>query len=114
MDGAITYEDLAASAGVDCATLRRILRFGIAFRVFAEPSPGVVAHSAASRQIAEDPNMADWVGANVDDMWPAAEKVVDALAKWPLVQEPNQTVGKRASNLDRHLLTVPMVGLRIG
>ncbi|KAI1761277.1 putative O-methyltransferase [Hypoxylon sp. FL1150] len=87
----ITYEDLAASVGVDCATLRRILRFGIAFRVFAEPHPGVVAHSAASRQIAEDPSIADWVGANVDDMWPAAEKVVDALAKWPLAQEPNQT-----------------------
>ncbi|KAI0172756.1 putative O-methyltransferase [Hypoxylon sp. FL1284] len=91
LDGEITYEDLAASAGVDCDTLRRILRFGIACRVFREPRPGVVAHSAASRQIAEDPHMADWVGANVDDMWPSAEKVVDALAKWPLVEEPNQT-----------------------
>ncbi|KAI2622778.1 putative O-methyltransferase [Hypomontagnella submonticulosa] len=91
LSGEITYEDLAASTGVDCATLRRILRFGIAFRVFREPRPGVVAHSAASRQIAEDPYMADWVGANVDDMWPSAERVVDALAKWPLADEPNQT-----------------------
>lgn len=106
MDGDITYEDLGASTGVDCATLRRILRFGIAFRVFAEPPPGVVAHSAASKQIADDPNIADWVGANVDDMWPAAEKVVDALAKWPLAEEPSQTVGKSARNLDRHPLTL--------
>ncbi|XXH04097.1 hypothetical protein Hte_010508 [Hypoxylon texense] len=91
VDGEITYEDLAASVGVDCAALRCILRFGIAFRVFAEPRPGVIAHSAASKQIAVDPNIADWVGANVDDMWPAAEKVVDALAKWPLAEEPSQT-----------------------
>ncbi|KAI1205456.1 putative O-methyltransferase [Annulohypoxylon truncatum] len=91
LDGEITYEDLAASAGVDCAALRRVLRFGIASRVFREPRPGVIVHSAPSKQIAEDPRMADWVGSNVDDMWPSAEKVVDALVKWPMADEPNET-----------------------
>ncbi|KAI4859218.1 putative O-methyltransferase [Hypoxylon rubiginosum] len=91
VDGEISYEDLAASVGVDCAALRRILRMGIACRVFREPRPGVIAHSAASKQISENSNVADWVGANVDDMWPSAEKAVDALAKWPLAEEPSQT-----------------------
>ncbi|KAL7622165.1 hypothetical protein AAE478_007668 [Parahypoxylon ruwenzoriense] len=101
LDGEITYADLAAAVGVDCAALCRILRLGIAYRVFREPRPGVIAHSAASRQIAEDANVADWVGANVDDMWPAAERVVDALAKWPLADDPNQTGFSLANGTDK-------------
>ncbi|OKL62776.1 hypothetical protein UA08_01854 [Talaromyces atroroseus] len=91
LDGEIPFADLAASAGIDSAALTTILRFAIAQRIFREPRPGVIAHSSASRQIAEDTRVASWVGANVDDMWPAAERVVDALQKWPLASEPNQT-----------------------
>ncbi|KAI1098865.1 putative O-methyltransferase [Jackrogersella minutella] len=101
LDGEITFDDLAATVGIDSAAICRILRFGIAFRVFREPRPGVVAHSAASRQIADDPNIADWVSANVNEMWPAAEKVVDALAKWPLAEEPNQTGFSLANGTDK-------------
>lgn len=111
VDGEISYEDLAASVGVDCAALRRILRMGIACRVFREPRPGVIAHSAASKQISENSNVADWVGANVDDMWPSAEKAVDALAKWPLAEEPSQTVCKNISNHDGYLLMIPRASL---
>lgn len=59
----------------------------------------MIAHSAASRQIAEDIRVASWVGANVDDMWPAAVKVVDALVKWPLAAEANQTVCKISKDM---------------
>ncbi|KAI0516714.1 putative O-methyltransferase [Xylaria bambusicola] len=100
LEGEITYADLATSAGVDEAALCRILRLGIAHRVFREPRPGMIAHSAASRQIADDQAMADWVGACVNDMWPSAEKTVDALAKWPLADEPNQTGFSLANETD--------------
>ncbi|KAI1138547.1 putative O-methyltransferase [Hypoxylon sp. FL0543] len=91
LDGEMSYEELAAGIGVDSAAVCRILRFAIANRIFREPRPGVVAHSAASRQIAQDPAIADWASANVNEMWPSAEKAVDALIKWPLAEEPNQT-----------------------
>jgi hypothetical protein len=52
----------------------------------------MIAHSAASRQIADDPRIADWIGAYVDEMWPAAVKIVNALEEWPEASEPNQTV----------------------
>jgi hypothetical protein len=58
----------------------------------------MIAHSASSRQIADDQAIADWVSSCVNDMWPAAEKVVDALAKWPLAEEPNQTVSKSSGS----------------
>lgn len=93
VSGGITYEELAASTGVDRDALCRVLRFGIAFRIFQEPQPGTIAHSAASRLIAEEEAVADWVGANVDDMWPSAQRLVDALTKWPAADEPDQTVG---------------------
>ncbi|KAI1813949.1 putative O-methyltransferase [Poronia punctata] len=91
IDGEITYGDLAARVGVDESALCRIIRFGIAHRVFLEPRPGVIVHSAASKQIAVNRVMADWTHFNVDVMLPAANYLVEALAKWPLAEEPNQT-----------------------
>lgn len=90
--GETTFKDLAASIGIDEGAITHILRMGIAYRLFQEPRPGVIAHSAASRQLAEDTRAAGWVAANVDEMWPAAEKLVEALEKWPEASEPNQTV----------------------
>ena len=94
VDGEVTFKELAETTGINQGALTRILRLGIAHRIFCEPCPGVITHSAASRQIADDVRVASWVGACVDDMWPAAEKVVDALEKWPQAAEPNQTVSK--------------------
>ncbi|KAL9115726.1 MAG: hypothetical protein Q9227_000094 [Pyrenula ochraceoflavens] len=75
LDREISYADLAtATPGLNQDALTRILRLGIAHRIFREPIPGSIAHSSVSRQIADDPNMADWLGSNVDDMWPSAEK----------------------------------------
>lgn len=105
VDGEISFADLAADVGVEQGALARVLRLGIAFRIFREPRPGLIAHSAASRQIADDPLVASWVGANVDEMWPAAEKVVDALAKWPEAAEANQTVCERQLAHSRAALT---------
>ena len=92
LNGEITFADLAASVGVACAALTSILRLAIANRVFKEPRPGFIAHSAVSRLIAEDGRVADWIGAAVGDIWPAGGRLVDALEKWPLADEPNQTV----------------------
>lgn len=90
--GETTFAALAASIAVDQGALCTILRHGIAHRIFKEPRPGVIAHSAASRQLADNPQFSGWLACSVDEMWPAAEKVVDALTKWPLAEEPNQTV----------------------
>ncbi|KAF2491084.1 putative O-methyltransferase [Lophium mytilinum] len=106
VDGEITFRELAATIGIDCAALTRVLRLGIAYRIFKEPRPGVIAHSAASRQIADDPRVASWVGANVDDMWPAAERVVEALVKWPQAAEPNQTGFSLANETDQPFYAV--------
>lgn len=78
------------------------------FRIFQEPTDGIVRHTAASKLLAEDPMLRQWAGMISEELWPAATRVsirlaskeaytdcrktVDALAKWPACEEPNQTV----------------------
>ena len=67
-------------------------------RIFKEVSPGVVAHTAGSKVLAEDAAMNDWLGFCVDDMWPAASKTVAALELNPSASEPTQTGFTFANN----------------
>lgn len=60
-------------------------------RIFSEPSPGIVAHTALSRVLAEDSAMDAWVGFCVEDMWPSASRTVSALTSYPAASEATQT-----------------------
>ena len=60
--------------------------------IFQEPRPGVVAHTALSRLLAEDARLLQWVGANTEEMWPACVRAVDAMVRYPGSEEPNETV----------------------
>lgn len=39
-------------------------------RIFKEVSQGVVAHTAASRALAENTTLNDWVGMSLEEQWP--------------------------------------------
>jgi len=71
--------------------VRRFLRHAMTNRIFHEPTPGVVAHTAASRVLAEDQAMDSWVGFCVEDMWPAASQTLKAIELNPSAAEPTQT-----------------------
>lgn len=105
----MSFKDLASSIGLNEGAITRILRNGIAYHIFREPRPGFVAHSAASRQLADDTRAAGWVSANVDEMWPSAVKLLEALEKWPEASEPNQTVCTR--NRSRRYETKIVLGI---
>lgn len=95
--------------------MTRILRFAIAYRLFAEPRPGFVAHSNASKLILEDAGMGDWFYSSVEDMWPAGQRTVDALQKWPAASEPNQTVSILCIDFyNNSQLIVSILGLLFG
>lgn len=65
-----TFAEISAKVGLDELNVRRFLRHAMTNRIFKEVRPGVVAHTAASRVLAEDKMMNDWVGFCVEDMWP--------------------------------------------
>lgn len=79
----ITLEELQTKTTLDPINLARLLRLAMTNGIFREPSPGVVAHTAASRVLAEDENMRAWVGFNGEDIFRASAHVVQALATHP-------------------------------
>ncbi len=72
----ISFTQLAGLCGLQELDIRRILRFAMSWhRCFCEPKTGYVAHTAASRKIAEDPLMQDGVGLMFDECWPSYARV---------------------------------------
>ena len=70
-----TFGEIASSSGVCESQVRRILRHAMAFRIFCEPRKGVVAHTAASKVLAENTLMREWIGMVSEEMWPSASRV---------------------------------------
>ena len=69
-----TFEEIALYSGICASHVRRILRHAMTYRIFCEPRKGVVAHTAASKLLAEDHLMHEWVGMVSEEMWPAATR----------------------------------------
>ena len=77
---------------------QRLLRHAMTYYIFREPREGIVAHTPASNVLAENPILRQWIGQATEDMWPAATRVVDAIAKWPGSEEPSQAGYNLANN----------------
>ena len=68
-----TYEQISKIVGLDELNVRRLMRHAMTNRIFREVNPDVVAHTAASRVLAEDPVINDWIGFCTDDIWPVSD-----------------------------------------
>ena len=82
-DESIALAELQTKTSLDPVNLARCLRTCISNGIFLEPSPGIIAHTAASRLLAEDDELQAWVGFNCEDIGPAAAHVLDALKNHP-------------------------------
>ena len=91
IDKEASFAEISKACGLNESILRRILRHAMTKHIFKEPRKGMVAHTAASKLLADDAQIHDWVGASTDELWQGASQTVNALVKWPDSQEPNQT-----------------------
>ncbi|KAK3681913.1 hypothetical protein LTR37_020756 [Vermiconidia calcicola] len=89
--GSRTYEELAWATMLPIKTLRRNLRHAMRQRIFHEPSPGHIAHTQASRLLAEDDKTRDYLGTVLQEVWPAATRACDAMVHWPGSRERCET-----------------------
>jgi hypothetical protein len=96
-----TFVELARSCGLDASDTTRILRHAMTYRIFCEPSPGIVGHTASSRVLAQDPTLGAYLANSLDEVAPAAYKMVDAMEKWPGSGEPNEAGWNLAHNESR-------------
>ncbi|ETN39886.1 uncharacterized protein HMPREF1541_06112 [Cyphellophora europaea CBS 101466] len=99
--GSIAYAELAHKAGVDANQLQRIIRQTVQTRVFYEPQPGHVGHTAASKLLLNT----RVVGASayiVDDTFLIASRMVEALDRWGHgSQEPIEAAFNHAFGTDK-------------
>ncbi|KAL8825776.1 MAG: hypothetical protein Q9191_004208 [Dirinaria sp. TL-2023a] len=90
--GEIDYHSLAKQCAVDPAQLKQNLHFAMTNRIFCEPTPQTVAHTAASRLVREGNPMRPFVQWLTEDCAPMIAHQIDAIDKWGHgSQEPNQT-----------------------
>lgn len=83
LDKPITLTDLQSLTTLDPINLARILRTAMTNHIFHEPHPGTIAHTAASRLLATDDNLAGWIGFNTEDIFPSAAHTLTALRQFP-------------------------------
>lgn len=81
--GEISFADLAQKCGLSEVNVRRMLRFAMAFHhVFREPRKGFVAHTAASRKLAEDPLARAGLGYMFDEVWQGFAHVLKSSSNY--------------------------------
>ena len=83
INGETTFAALAEQCQVHEIDMRRLLRYAMVYsRIFCEPRPGVVAHSLASRVLAEEPLLRDGLWLLAHDYPKTAVHTVAALERW--------------------------------
>lgn len=79
LKGSIALAELQSKTGLDRINLARALRHAMTNKIFQEPTPGLIAHTAASRMLAQDASLQAWVGLNGEDFLPAGAHTLEAL-----------------------------------
>ncbi|KAL1600858.1 hypothetical protein SLS60_007246 [Paraconiothyrium brasiliense] len=90
--GQSSFDAIADASGLNAYDVRRLIRHGILnHHLFEEPSPGVVAHSALTKALAEDPDLRDAIQNAVEEFLPSSYRLVDAMERWPKSEENWET-----------------------
>lgn len=81
-----TFAKLAEASGQAESNICKVVRAAIAQRIFEEPRPGVIRHSAASRLLAENPGIHEYVATVPNELIPGLKpgaKVIISEAVMP-------------------------------
>jgi hypothetical protein len=74
LDGAASYEELAAATGLDVPDIKRVLKRALLNHLFQEKD-GKVAHTSTSRVLKENESVANIVELFTEEVWPSFAKV---------------------------------------
>ncbi|KAA8568576.1 hypothetical protein MFRU_012g01210 [Monilinia fructicola] len=91
VDEEATYEQISEKCGLNVVDTRRVLGYAMTNHMFKEVRPGVVAHTAASKLLATNPLIKDYVGIASEERFQAAAHTVEALQTYGIAKEPNET-----------------------
>ncbi len=75
------------------------MRATLPAHVYQEKANGVIAHTAASTQLAENAPLRDFLDSSLNECILAICKYPEAMEKWPGSEEANQVVSAPNNNL---------------
>nr|WNS47941.1 FunK [Talaromyces coalescens] len=91
LQGDISFDELATAANVPKNKLKSIARMAMTARLFYEPTPEHIAHTATSALLATNQPLHDWALYICKEAVAVALNMVEATEKWPDSTETNQT-----------------------
>lgn len=104
VESTITVERLATISGIPTVQLHRILRHAMTNRIFEEPVPGEISHTAISLRLAKDPVMRATISMLVDEMFPAAACLARALQRNGASIQSTNSAWALANNASRPMV----------
>lgn len=91
LDKPASFTAVANTANVPEDILKRMTRHAMTNRIFTEPEPGFIAHTASSALLVRSQALKDWVGYTSEETYPASAKVVEAQERFGVTDDPRQT-----------------------
>ncbi|KAK1756733.1 O-methyltransferase-domain-containing protein [Echria macrotheca] len=84
VDGSASYRDIAEFTKLPESLVRRILRFAMVNRLFAETAPGSgrVVHTSTTAFIVRNPKYMSWIGHNMEEVKPSTVTFPEALRRY--------------------------------
>ena len=89
--GSVSYAEVATARSVPESQLRRIASMAITSGFLSEPSPGMLAHSAASSLFATQQGLVDWALLLAELSAPTAQKMVEVTERYGETSKKTQT-----------------------
>ena len=93
-----SFTEIAKACSLNEDDTKKILHQAMTQHIFKEPRKGYVAHTAISKQIAQNPLMQDLIFFMCTEAWRSAPRLVDAMVKWPGSEEAEETGWVLANN----------------
>jgi hypothetical protein len=91
LNGTATYTEISQKSGLELDKCRRIIRYVMTNKVFHEPTPDHVAHTAISALLCRDAGARDFAGHCLEEVHTGTAHQVAAMRKWPHSVLPNES-----------------------
>ena len=91
LEESCSYASLATATGLSEQLLQRCLRHCMGNYIFEQTPDGQVRHTAFSRRLATDPEFADGIGLQLDEVGPASTFTLEALRRFGESGEQRET-----------------------
>ncbi|KAH6654693.1 sterigmatocystin 8-O-methyltransferase [Truncatella angustata] len=98
LTGSVPRSEVAALAMVPENQLKATARMAMTSNLLCEPSPGELAHTAASRLFVANPAVLDWALFMAKGSAPTASKMVEATEKWGATTSMTETAFNVSNN----------------